>query len=62
MSSESEIQYVALRNIQLICQIRPTVLHGDVSSLSLHALLCVVVGSERGWCERLSAVLSSANV
>mmetsp|Transcript_47210 Transcript_47210/g.111313 ORF Transcript_47210/g.111313 Transcript_47210/m.111313 type:complete len:971 (-) Transcript_47210:106-3018(-) len=30
MSSESEIQYVALRNIQLICQIRPTVLHGDV--------------------------------
>eukprot|EP00281_Chroomonas_sp_CCMP1168_P035821 CAMPEP_0206239052 /NCGR_PEP_ID=MMETSP0047_2-20121206/15164_1 /ASSEMBLY_ACC=CAM_ASM_000192 /TAXON_ID=195065 /ORGANISM="Chroomonas mesostigmatica_cf, Strain CCMP1168" /LENGTH=635 /DNA_ID=CAMNT_0053663671 /DNA_START=156 /DNA_END=2060 /DNA_ORIENTATION=- len=30
MSGESEIQYVALRNIQLICQKRPSVLHNEV--------------------------------
>jgi AP-1 complex subunit beta-1 len=30
MSAEAEIQYVTLRNIQLICQKRPAVLHGEV--------------------------------
>lgn len=30
MSGQPQIQYVALRNIQLICQKRPAILHGEV--------------------------------